>query len=128
MNRRSFLQSTGAGAAFAGTPPRKQKLQSWPVFDEREDKALLQTLRSGKWYRGTGDQVAVFEKAYAQLMGSKGCLATANGTSALLASLAMIGIGPGDEVIITPYTFVATVNAILQLYAVPVFADVDLET
>jgi dTDP-4-amino-4,6-dideoxygalactose transaminase len=143
MNRRSFLQSTGVAAAalatpataatskpaaLGGTPVRKQKFQSWPVFDEREDKALLATLRSGKWYRGSGDQVAKFEKMYAELTGAKGCLATANGTSALLTSLSILGIGAGDEVIVSPYTFVATVNAILQAHAVPVFCDVDPET
>jgi perosamine synthetase len=136
MNRRIFLQA-GSAVAFAasdkpaklgGTPVRKVKFPAWPVIDEREDKALLQTLRSGKWYRGTGDRVATFEKTYAQLMGGKGCLATANGTSALLTAITTLGIGPGDEVIVTPYTFVATVNAILQAHAVPVFADIDPET
>jgi perosamine synthetase len=133
MNRRSFLRTTGVGTtgvatAAAATTPGKPKFPSWPVFDELEDKALLQTLRSGKWYRGTGDQVAAFEKSYAKLMGSKGCLGTANGTSALLTAISVAGIGPGDEVIVTPYTFVATVNAILQAHAVPVFADIHPET
>ena len=143
MNRRSFLQTTGVAAAalaspataainkpaaLGGSPVRRQKFPSWPVFDEREEKTLLETLRSGKWNRGGGDRVAAFEKSYAQLMGSKGCLATANGTSALMTSLSMLGVAAGDEVIVTPYTFVATVNAVLQAHAVPVFADIDPET
>src|SRR5437016_4722711 len=141
MNRRNFLQ-TGAAAALGspsmaavdkpavlgGSRVRKEKFPSWPVFDDREDKALLETLRSGKWYRGGGDRVNAFEKAYAQLMGSKGCLATANGTSALLTSLSGLGVGPGDEVIVPCYTFVATINAVLQLHALPVFADSDPHT
>src|SRR2546427_11742104 len=85
MNRRNFLQ-TGAAAAALGSPSmaavdkpavlggsrvRKEKFPSWPVIDDREDKALLETLHSGKWYRGGGDRVNAFEKAYAQLMGSR---------------------------------------------------------
>ena len=62
------------------------------------------------------------------LTGAKHCLATANGTSALLTSLGALGVGPGDEVIVPPYTFVATVNAVLLLHALPVFVDTDLET
>ena len=89
---------------------------------------MLDTLRSGKWYRGNGKNVARFEEAYAQLTGAKTCLATANGTSALFTSLAAMGIEPGDEVIVPPYTFIATVNAVLRQYAVPVFVDTDPET
>src|SRR5260370_37690954 len=133
MNRRNFLQ-TGAASAALGSPSRaavdkpallggsrvrKEGFQSWPVFDEREDKALLETLRSGKWYRGGRDRVNAFEKAYAQLMGSKGCLATANGTSALLTSLSALGVGRVDEAVVRCYTFVASINAVLQLYALP---------
>jgi dTDP-4-amino-4,6-dideoxygalactose transaminase len=69
-----------------------------------------------------------FEAAYAQLTGAKYCLATANGTSALLTSLAALGVGAGGEVIVPPYTFVATVNAVVALNALPVFVDSDPET
>ena len=62
------------------------------------------------------------------LTGAKHCVATANGTSALFASLAALGIGPGDEVIVPPYTFIATINAVLLQYALPVFVDTDPET
>ena len=83
-------------------------------------------VRRGKWFRG--EQVAAFESAYASLTGAKGCLATANGTSALITSLAALGIGPGDEVIVPPYTFIATVNAVLLMHALPVFVDTDIDT
>src|SRR5207245_9560000 len=56
------------------------------------------------------------------------CLATANGTSALFISMASLGIGPGDEVLVPPYTFVATVNAVLLHHALPIFVDTDPET
>ena len=60
--------------------------------------------------------------------GRKHCQAVANGTSALITSLAAIGIGPGDEVIVPPYTFVATINAVLMHHALPIFVDTDPET
>ena len=62
----------------------------------------------------TASSVSSFEAAYAELTGAKHCLATANGTSALFASLGALGVGPGDEVIVPPYTFVATVNVVLR--------------
>ncbi|MCX6621332.1 MAG: DegT/DnrJ/EryC1/StrS family aminotransferase, partial [Acidobacteria bacterium] len=72
--------------------------------------------------------VPKFETDYAKALGCKGCLATANGTSALLTSINVLGIGPGDEVIVPPYTFVATVNVVLQVHALPVFVDSDRAT
>ena len=113
-------------ALTGGAPVRKTPFPSWPVADAREEKALVDLVRSGKWFRG--ENVAAFERQYAALTGAKGCLATANGTSALITSLAVLGVGPGDEVIVPPYTFVATVNAVLLMHALPVFVDSDLET
>jgi perosamine synthetase len=113
-------------ALLGGAPVRRTPFPSWPVADAREEDALLGVVRSGKWFRG--QHVAAFEQAYAALTGARGCLATANGTSALITSLAALGIGPGDEVIVPPYTFVATVNAVLLMHALPVFVDSDLET
>ena len=69
-----------------------------------------------------------FEAEYARLTGATHCLATANGTSALLATLGALDVGPGDEVIVPPYTFVATINAVLLRHALPVFVDTDVET
>jgi dTDP-4-amino-4,6-dideoxygalactose transaminase len=100
----------------------------WPVLDQTEERALLDTLRSRKWYRGDGQRVTRFEQAYAQLTGAKFCVATANGTSALSTSLNALGIEPGDEVLVPPYTFIATVNAVLRQYALPVFVDTDAAT
>ena len=85
-------------------------------------------LHSGKWYRGDGQTVSRFEDAYAQLTGARHCIATANGTSALYASLAGLDVAPGDEVILPPYTFVATLNVVFLQYALPVFVDSDPET
>src|SRR5947209_5713964 len=116
MNRRRFLTGTAAAASLAttrrsaaavggkpaalgGEPLRKLQFPSWPVFDQVEDRAVLDVLHSGKWGRGNGNTVARFEEAYAKLLGAKGCLATANGTSALLTAVNALDIGPGDEVI-----------------------------
>ena len=100
----------------------------WPVFGETEEKALLGTLHSGQWYRGTGKAVSRFEDAYEKLTGAKHCLATASGTAALYTALGALDVGPGDEVIIPPYTFVATYNVVVLNYALPVFVDSDLES
>ncbi len=112
----------GGSKAFPGAFP------GWPVYDQTEERALSDVLRSGKWYRGTGQAVGRFEQAYAQLTGAKCCLATANGTSALFTSLNALGVEPGDEVVVPPYTFVATINVVLRQHALPVFVDTDLET
>jgi dTDP-4-amino-4,6-dideoxygalactose transaminase len=120
------IMRADAPAALGGTPVRRTAFPSWPVADAKEEEALLRVLRGGRWNRG--DQVTAFETAYAALTGAKHCLATANGTSALITSISALGIGPGDEVIVPPYTFVATVNAVLMMRALPVFVDSDLET
>lgn len=115
-------------AVLGGPKTRTEAFPGWPRIGPLEEKELLGVLKGGHWYRGTGQNVNRFESKYAELTGAKHCLATANGTSALVTSLAGLGIGPGDEVIIPPYTFIATVNAVLLHRALPVFVDTDLET
>jgi len=129
------LNSGTAAAASAGKPAilggRKAHTGSfpgWPIYDEHEDQALLEALHSGKWGRLNGPQVARFETAYERLTGAKHCVAVSCGTTALLTTLGALGIGPGDEVILPPYTFVATFNAIGFNYALPVFVDTDAES
>lgn len=100
----------------------------WPVWDQSAENGILEMLRSGHWWRGSGEYVAEFEKKYAELMGAKRCLATASGTTALLTALNVLGVDAGDEVIVSPYTFIATYNAIFAHKALPVFADTDPET
>jgi dTDP-4-amino-4,6-dideoxygalactose transaminase len=140
MKRREFSAAAAAAATTAvaaphgrlaiqgGEPVKKTKAPSWPQWDNTEENALLGVLRSGKWFRGSGNAVSSFEKSYAQLMGAKHALATANGTSALYTAINALGVSPGDEVIVPPYTFVATINIVMLNYALPVFADTDLET
>lgn len=138
MNRRNFVAASAAAASLVlgddatpavlgGTPVRKQKkFASWPIAAQEEERELLQVLRSKHWNRGAAAEK--FEKMYAALTGAKHCLAVANGTSALITSLGILGVGPGDEIIVPPYTFVATINAILLYGALPVFVDVDPDT
>ena len=118
----------GKPAMLGGKPVRTEKFPDWPKYDRTEEQALIDVIRSKHWYRGSGQNVNRFEEAYARLTGAKCCLATANGTSALFVSLNAIGIGPGDEVIVPPYTFVATINVILLAHALPVFVDIDPAT
>jgi dTDP-4-amino-4,6-dideoxygalactose transaminase len=120
--------SASKPAVLGGAPVRDTPFPSWPVADAVEERALTSVLHSGRWGRGGGDQVTRFEQAYAALTGARHCLATSNGTSALLTTLSAIGVGPGDEVIVPPYTFIATLNVVLMLHALPVFVDTDVET
>ena len=123
-----FAAGAEKPALLGGRPVRGAPFPSWPVIDQREDEALLEVLHSRKWFRLEGQTVSRFEEAYARLTGARHCIATANGTSALFAALAGLGVGPGDEVILPPYTFVATLNAVFLHHALPIFVDSDPET
>ncbi|MCL2744247.1 MAG: DegT/DnrJ/EryC1/StrS family aminotransferase [Planctomycetaceae bacterium] len=102
---------------------------SWPVLQGEEEKLLLEVLNSKNWCCWTMKfKVAEFEKKYAEMNGAKHCIATNGGTSALINTLAALEVGPGDEVITSPFTFVATINSILSHYALPTVADVDIES
>jgi dTDP-4-amino-4,6-dideoxygalactose transaminase len=125
---RTASAAEGKPAILGGTPLRSNRFPSWPVISADEEDLLIKVLRSGKWNRNDGGQVREFERQFASKLGAKHCLATTNGTSSLIISLACLGVGPGDEVIVPPYTFVATVNAVLMMHAVPVFADTDINT
>jgi len=95
-------------------------------ISEEDIAAVVEVLRSD--FLTTGPAVAAFEGELARVAGAAHAVAVSNGTAALHAALFALGIGPGDEVIVPPITFVATVNAVLYVGATPVFADVDGET
>ncbi|MDD4729848.1 MAG: aminotransferase class V-fold PLP-dependent enzyme [Dysgonamonadaceae bacterium] len=153
MNRRRFIHTSsaiGLGLTFGlpevisapmstskkpailgGQAARTKAWPTWPIWDSKEDEdKIFQALRSGRWSRaGSMDTVVgEFEKKWAETLNVKRCLATSNGTNALIISLRRLGIGAGDEVITTPYTFVATIQAILRVGAMPVFVDVNRAT
>jgi perosamine synthetase len=120
--------ATGQLAALGGKPVRTEPFPSWPVVEKNDIDAWNKVLMEKKWCRIDGNYANAFEKAYAEKTGTRYCVATANGTSALFASLNALDIGPGDEVLVPPYTFVATINAVLLQYALPVFVDTDRQT
>lgn len=124
----NVTKKAGTPAILGGSPVRSKPFPDWPVWDKADEESVLAVLRSGIWWRGGGKFVSEFEKKYAELMGAKRCVAVVNGTNALLASLYLLGAGPGDEVIVPPYTFVATISAVLLSNALPVFADTDPDT
>ena len=102
---------------------------AWPFFAGNEVERLTEVFESRQWNRGDeSSPTVVFENDFAKLLGSKFGLAVSSGTTALQTALSAHDVGPGDEVIVTPYTYVASVNCILESYALPVFADVDAET
>src|SRR5512137_2127280 len=103
------------------------KLQGWPHFDENAIKAVEAVLRSGKVNYWTGKQGMEFEKQFAGWQGSRYAISVATGTAALHVALGSLGIGPGDEVIVPSYTFIASSFSIVQAGAIPRFADVNLE-
>ncbi|HUU28201.1 MAG TPA: DegT/DnrJ/EryC1/StrS family aminotransferase [archaeon] len=113
-------------AILGGQPVRTKPFPSWPIIEEKDEKAILSALRSGVWSRG--ELVDAVEKRFAGLMGANYCLLTGSGTQALNTAVHVLGIAGGDEVLVTPYTFVATVDAILLEDALPVFIDIDPET
>jgi dTDP-4-amino-4,6-dideoxygalactose transaminase len=141
MERRRFLAAgtatvvsatanptNGGPALLGGKPVRTQPFSAWPVIADNDEAALRKVLLSGKWNRGRGSAIPRFEQLWAEKLGAKHCLATANGTASLMVALNGLGIGPGDEVIVPPYTFVATINAVLMQHALPIFVDSDIET
>lgn len=145
MNRRTFIATTavaGAGlglantwaapeskpAVLGGKPTHPAEWPAWPKYDTLEEKGLADTLRSSKWCRLGAMQVDAFEKAFCARSGAKHSVATSSGTAALFAALGALDIGPGDEVIVPVYTFVATYNVVVLNHALPILVDVDPET
>jgi len=103
------------------------KLVMWPQFDEKAIQGVVEVLRSGKVNYWTGPKTMEFERRFAAWQGSRYAIAVSSGTAALHVALSALGIGPGDEVIVPSYTFIATSFAVVQAGAVPRFADVNLE-
>ncbi|NWG12404.1 MAG: DegT/DnrJ/EryC1/StrS family aminotransferase [Acidobacteria bacterium] len=148
VTRRQFFAAASAGAAALAAPPRGRAgtgpgsasvpailggrpvrtapFPRWPNFRDKDEQAVMPVLRSGVWSRAKTVEEA--ERRFARLMGARYCLATSNGTNAIITAVRALDIGAGDEVITTPYTFVASVHPILLANALPVFVDVDAAT
>src|SRR5438132_2373036 len=96
---------------------------AWPVWDVNERDQLLGVLESGQWWYG--EKVEQFERDYAELQGCRFAVSTNSGTTALEIAFRALGVGPGDEVIVPAYTFIATATSVVIAGAKPVFADIN---
>lgn len=103
----------------------QQAFPSWPNFTQEEADAVSKVLLSNRVNYWTGEECRTFEDEFARWCGCEHAIALANGTIALEIALKALEVGPGDEVIVTPRTFIASVSAVVQAGATPVFADVD---
>ena len=111
-------------AINGGEPVVKRSLgKSWPIFDEREEKALLEVLHSGEWNRRT--KVEQIGEAFATYQHAKYGIPVANGTLALQCALKAAGVEAGSEVIVPALTFVATATSVVLVNAVPIMVDID---
>lgn len=115
-------------AIDGGPKVREAPFPPWPALGDEDIAAVVEVLRSGRLTQLTGVVVAAFEEAFAAWNGSRHCVATGSGTSAIHTVLAALGIGPGDEVIVPAHTFIASATPVLHQRATPVFADIDERT
>lgn len=117
------------GARVGGpTPVRTRPWPTWPRFGDTECELLDRALREGRWSAADGSLKREFEDRWATFTASHHATAVTNGTISLEIALRALGVGSGAEVIVPPYTFLATASAVLQINALPVFADIDPET
>ncbi|UCG58591.1 MAG: DegT/DnrJ/EryC1/StrS family aminotransferase [Phycisphaerales bacterium] len=118
-------------AILGGEPVRKNRSwPRWPHWDDDVAESVMKTLKSRIWCRiqSKSGTVPTFEKKFAELIGSRFCVATGSGTQALHTCVEALGIGAGDEVITSPYTDPGTIASILAARALPVMADLDRES
>lgn len=119
-----------AGGPAAESHARRAKpvFGSWPHFSAQDIAAVSRVLASGKVNYWTGNECREFEREYAEKLGVRHAIALANGTLALELALYAAGIGAGDEVILTPRSFIASASCVIMRGATPVFADVDRDS
>ena len=115
-------------AILGGSPAITTKFPAWPQYDEKERRALMEVLDSRVWWRTPGTQTLAFEQEFARYQDARHGIAVTNGTAALEVALNALDIGPGDEVIVPDFTFVATASAVLSTGAMPVLVDVSPDT
>ncbi|NLX57381.1 MAG: DegT/DnrJ/EryC1/StrS family aminotransferase [Planctomycetaceae bacterium] len=116
-------------AIDGGTPIlTRADYQNWPVLTADDRQYINEVLDSGIVAGGTAPQVTALEREWREFTGAKYCLTTGSGTAALHMALAAVDVGPGDEVLVPSYTFLATASCVLHQMAIPVFVDIDQTT
>jgi dTDP-4-amino-4,6-dideoxygalactose transaminase len=127
MAKQILNQQNSQLALLGGTPSVTRQPPAWPIFDESDRDALLRVLETRVW-GGYHESVGELERRFAAFHGAQFGVAVANGTVSLEIALTSAGIGPGDEVIVPPITFVASATAVARVGAVPVFVDVEADS
>ncbi len=107
---------------------KRSDYRNWPIITEDDRRLINEVLDSGIVAGGTAPQVSSLEQEWAAYVGSRHCLTTTSGTAALHMALAAVGAGPGDEVITSAFTFLASASCALHQNAIPVFVDIDPRT
>ncbi|MCU6713083.1 DegT/DnrJ/EryC1/StrS family aminotransferase [Paenibacillus sp. J5C_2022] len=115
-------------AIDGGIPVRTKAFPQWPVYGEMEERLLLEVLHSGKWGGSTPDKLKRLEAKFAEIHDAAYAVSVINGTVGITVALQAAGVRAGDEVIMPPYTFIATATSSLLFGAIPVFADVEEDT
>ncbi len=115
-------------AINGGTKACTATFPAWPVWDETDVTAVADVVRTGQWWSVGGTKVKEFAEKFAAYQGAKHGVCVSTGTIALVVALQAAGVKAGDEVIVTPYTFIASASSIVQANAIPVFVDIDPET
>lgn len=111
----------------------KKNFPEWPIYDDEEINALKDVIESGQWWIGApavhkGENVWKFQEEFAKFHEAKHCITVFNGTVSIEIALLAFGVGLGDEVIVSDYTFVASGSTVVATNAVPIFCDIDPET
>ena len=129
----AYISTLSKLALLGGKPIRTRPFPAYPVIGEEEKRAVMEVLDSGQLSTFSasrqgflgGRKIQAFEAAFAEYHGIRHAIAVNSATSGLHAAVAACEVGPGDEVIVPPYTFTATATAVLHHNAIPVFVDVD---
>lgn len=115
-------------ALKGGKPLRARPFHRWPVFGARERRLVLRALESGRWGKLHGSFNREFEEKFATYTGCRHGITVVNGSVSLKLALWALGVREGDEVIVPPYTFIATATAVIECNATPVFVDIHPDT
>lgn len=114
-------------AIKGGKPLRTKPFPGWPVYAPADEQGLIETYHTAAW-GVNGEKNQALRKTLAEFSGVKYCIPVANGTVSIELIMRALGLGRGDEVIVPPYTFIASISALIYTGVTPVFADIDKDT